>query len=115
MKEEYLEVINKSIGEVVACISIRPQEKEQEIIGYLKSAKEKDMFYGPFYDLVENNGNKHDHMVDITLTTYTDGKWCWDNSLIYHIERYHYRISDDFLAHMQKNNFQVPKKFRRKG
>jgi len=37
----------------------------------------------------------------------TDGEWMWWKELAYYVEHYHISLPDDFVAHMQQNNFVV--------
>ncbi|MCL2847406.1 MAG: hypothetical protein FWE13_01470 [Firmicutes bacterium] len=39
---------------------------------------------------------------------FTDGEWCWDSVLIYYIENYHFRISDEFCLHIETKNWNCP-------
>ena len=38
----------------------------------------------------------------------TDGVWVWPKGLAIYVERYHIRLPDEFIRHMEKKNFSIP-------
>ena len=39
----------------------------------------------------------------------TDGKYAWPETLVYYVKNYHVKLPDNFIMHMEKNNWQTPK------
>ena len=77
------------------------QENEQDILKYLKSVTSHAATASAIRDVFNIDTR-------ITTNSYTDGVWEWNDALIYYIENYHYRISDEFLQHMKNNNWHPP-------
>ena len=80
-----------------------PQQDEGRILCYLKNGHIDAYSFGILCDFVKN-----EYTNDSNGPNYTDGIWSWDSELIYHVEKYHYRISDEFLTHMKQHNWEVP-------
>ena len=88
-------------AEIESRIQDTPQPDEEKIIKYLKSGNEIAQIYAPVTDVFslkiwgEGSG------------VYTDGEWEWNDPLTYYVKKYHYKISDEFVEHMKKNNWKV--------
>ena len=81
-----------------------PQEDEEKILMYLKSAPATSMVLSEPYDFFTNEG------INYELTCmHTDGTYCWPGLLFYYVEKYHYQVDVEFVEHMRKNNWKVLK------
>jgi len=83
-------------------IQDKPQQEENKILKYLKSGN-------PFMACASVIRDCFKPEVHIQTTAYTDTEWEWHDSLIYYVENYHYKISDEFLNHMKACNWRVSK------
>ena len=81
----------------------RPQPNEGKILDYLKSDNVVSIAPAIVKDVFSPEKGISG------VRTYTDGEWDWDTVLAYYVEKYHFQISDEFAAHMRKNNWEVRK------
>jgi hypothetical protein len=91
----------QSIRDVMADV---PQQNEQQIIEYLRKGILFIGCPGVAMDALDPSlvaGSPH---------TFTDGVWAWPGDLPYYVERYHVRLPNDFVIHMERNRWQVPRK-----
>lgn len=84
-------------------IRSKPQPDEDKILKYLGSGNRFAEAGAYVTDVFSREKNWEG------IYTYTDGEWLWDNTLTYYVENYHFQISNEFVAHMKKNNWKVPK------
>ena len=77
-------------------------ENSCEILGYLREGKIKGMIMGFVPDLLSES------KIRIPASILTDGEWCWTEDLIYYVEKYNLRLSEEFVRHMKKNEWKVP-------
>ena len=81
-----------------------PQDDEVKILKYLKSASSESIRLSEPFDLFTRES------LDYNLTEiYTDGVWEWSGLLAYYVEKYHYLVDAEFVEHMKKNNWKIPK------
>ena len=82
-----------------------PQKNEDKILQYLKSAPLAEMVILSYpYDFFTKE------LLDLKLTNYySDGVWLWPGLLYYYVEKYHYKVDDEFVEHMKKNNWKIQK------
>ena len=93
----------------------KPQKNEDKILSYLKSghfvwlirALAFDWFLPENLDFLSGE-SPYKPVRSVRVHIYTDGEWNWDTVLTYYVENYHYKVSDEFVEHMKKNNWQVP-------
>jgi len=100
IKEEWFDWNDKF--HVESKIQDKPQQDESKIIKYLKSGIPTATSMSIITDLFDDKKR-------VSTTAYTDTEWHWHDTLIYYVENYHYKISDDFIEHMRLNNWKVPK------
>jgi hypothetical protein len=81
-----------------------PQDDEEKILKYLDSGIQGLYSMLNPFDLIAKK--KLDYSVREMLT---DGVWLWPRLLTYYVREYHYRIDIEFLEHMKKNNWEIPK------
>lgn len=78
--------------------------REEQIIHYLKTAKAWIATSSPGVDDALDPTSRA-----IAPRQYlTDGRWEWPADLAYYVRRYHVRLPDEFIAHMERNNFEPP-------
>jgi hypothetical protein len=108
IKYKYETIVDKE--NLLSRIAHIPQEYESEILSYLMSGNivSEAPIFSPVEDIIDSQKS-----LGYVKNVYYDSIWVWNEALIYYVKQYHYRISDEFLTHIKKNNFQVPKKFRR--
>ena len=51
------------------------------------------------------NARWNDEIIDQEL--FTDGIWIWDNLLIHFVDCFNFKLADDFVEHMKKNQWNV--------
>jgi hypothetical protein len=74
------------------------------IVAYLRSGVRINRELGYSYCRFKN-GPPDYQMGDSDLT---DGVWVWPQGLPIYVERFHVRLPDEFIRHMEKNSFTVP-------
>lgn len=89
-----------------ACIASRiqgePRPDEDKILQYLKSGNLVAVYMTVIYDCFNP-----EIKTPIKVLKYTDLEWDWDTPLIYYVEKYHYKISDEFYNHMKAKDWKV--------
>ena len=81
-------------------IQDKPQRDEDKILKYLKSGNPIAACASAIFDLFKPE-------IRIQTNSYTDTVWDWHDTLIYYVENYHYKVSEEFVNHMRQNNWQV--------
>lgn len=73
------------------------------IVNYLNSGKIYVATPGPSVDVLDERRPRiaPPHVM-------TDGVYCWPGDLSYYVQKYHVRLADDFVAHMEANGWAVP-------
>lgn len=86
-----------SLKELINHIS---QKNESKIISYLNQGKLFITCLGINRDVLDRSSPfiSPPHIL-------TDGFWTWPNDLPYYIEKYHVRLPDEFISHMQSKNW----------
>jgi hypothetical protein len=80
-----------------------PQENEDKTAKYLKNGVLFIACFGVTHDILDESS-------DFTTEPHilTDGTWAWFNELSYYVEKYHVKLPDDFLVHMESSNWLIP-------
>ena len=81
----------------------KPAEDEANIISYLESGVTLLLVPALKRDLL--NENKFIGGASFR----TDGVWCWRSYLTYYIKQYHIELPTEFLMHLRKNAWKIPK------
>jgi hypothetical protein len=76
---------------------------EQEIIGYLEAG---NLFIGCPGFVMDPLGPPDSGAGAMHL--YTDGCWLWPQCLAEYVRRYHFALPDEFVRHMEHNNWAPP-------
>jgi hypothetical protein len=74
---------------------------KSKILNYLRQGEEISITFGFDRDLFTNE-------LICPPNDVTDGVWHWSTILPYYIEKYNITISEEFVIHMESNNWQCP-------
>jgi hypothetical protein len=78
--------------------------RRASILAYLRSGVRVGMELG--YSYCRFKDGPPDSQMG--CSTMTDGVWEWPEGLAIYVERYHVRLPDEFIRHMEENNFSIP-------
>ena len=82
-------------------IQKNPQQDQDKIVAYLNSGVDTMSFKGIVEDCFDGS--------EIFGPCFcTDTVWHWDNVLTHYVEKYNYKISNEFYNHMKQNNWKIP-------
>ncbi|MBD5394294.1 MAG: hypothetical protein HDR71_08475 [Lachnospiraceae bacterium] len=84
-------------------ISDEPQFNEDKIIKYL----EEGVIYCVSPGLTTDILGKSNEIID-SLKILTDGEWIWPSDLSYYVKKYHVKLNEKFILHMQNAYWTVP-------
>lgn len=104
-KEEKHYFENQNIR--ISLIELKNKKAEypkEKVIDYLKNGHYISGHRGYTKDLFDESKKTAGGKSEIT-----DGMWVWTQDVIYYIENYNIGLPDEFLIHMEKNNYKVPK------
>jgi len=80
-----------------------PHIMEQNILHYLNGGHEFFLCMGIVEDFLDPQKT-----IIGPPNMWTDGTWVWTSDVMYYVEKYHIQLPDDFLTHMELNNWQCP-------
>lgn len=83
-----------------------PLPFEDKIVSYLASGHPVVATAGVVYDILD----KSDEKVICSLKLLSDGSWVWPSDLAYYVAKYHVRLPEEFLDHVQQNQLKMPEK-----
>ena len=89
-----------NVAAIRARVADGPQVDEERIVQYLR----RGVGFAAtcyFEDVIAGRGVE-------AVVFMTDGEWVWTNALLYYVERYHWRVEPEFVAHMQSMGWRVP-------
>lgn len=85
------------------CKGWREKDKAQ-IIKYLKSGATLNAYMG--YSFCRFESKQMDEKMG--YREFTDGVWAWPEGLAHYIEHHSVMLPDEFIQHMELNNYEVP-------
>ena len=88
---------------LVENLSTEPHSKEAEIIKYLDNGNMIVACAGVVKDVLSKSGE-----IAGVPSILTDGVFVWTGVLRYYIEKYHAILPDEFIQHIEANNWQMP-------
>lgn len=89
---------NMGLPSIVELFSDVPYPNKGKIVDYLKSGKVSLIGVAPITDVV--TGEK----IAKELEIMEDGKYSWNNALIYYVERYNVRLPKEFEDYVLSKN-----------
>lgn len=89
-----IELDTNEKNHIIEMISSEPIPQKEIILGYLKNGQDNGVCCSSVYDFIES------HSVPRTIHRYKDDIYEWDDSEIYHFEKYNLRLNDDFIKHV---------------
>lgn len=84
-------------GSISNYISATRNYNLNSVINYLKSNKKVASCPKPAIDCFTGKE------ISPSFTVYSDGVYTWCDFLIYHLEKYHLSLEEDFINHITKN------------
>lgn len=84
-------------------VSESPQENEDRVVSYLRSARGIAGRSGVEFDVLDPSNR-----IPMAVSMHTDGVYIWESTLAFYVEKYHVRLPDDFLRHAASANWKPP-------
>jgi|SRR5579871_1522425 len=95
---EYVSV--PDLPSIRASMTQSPHEDEEQIIHFLQNGRFVLLILAFAFDLFDS-----DHGVIGTDSLYSDGVWFWPHYLTSLIKRYHVRLPEEFVEHMERSGW----------
>lgn len=77
---------------------------DERIMNYLSSGHNLSSYRGIEQDFFDG-----DEIVPGAFSMYTDGEWAWYTYVKYYYNKYEVKLPPQFIQHIRRNNFSVPK------
>jgi hypothetical protein len=84
-------------------VSKHPPENLERVVSYLDGGQMVIACLGVVRDPIDDS-----HLTIGTPSIVTDGVWAWPEYLSAVVRKYNVRLPDDFLLHMESNEWKVP-------
>ena len=94
---------DKTAESLVELLGDAPRHDEQKICEYLKNGILLIASPGVVSDVLDV-----DKRYIGSPSIYTDGIWAWPEVLEYYVQKYHVRLKNNFIKHIESNNYNNP-------